>query len=454
MESYINSNNKNWFNFRYISIGLIFLMDFNINSVDFLPDLIAVIFISAGVGRICFINDNFRGAKKYLNIFYIVAAAKIMFTALHFVFGDKNIDTIISTIVLLVDFSEMLLCILIFRKIFRGLEGFFCASGNMAEKSAPFGLIPKILNVFFTAKFLLNFIPHIPALLSSSDFDALSLFFDTWVDYSFLMKFLIPPCFIIQTFFGVFVLSLVFPFFSEVSKNIELCDYIKSLINQLLINDIFFILKQNLKSAFLFFAVGCVFFIDLQFDNINIMPDFMICVLFMTGIRLIKNTDPDINSKKLNLYLIINLFISIASYVLKTLYKIKDFYSFDDDMTFMNILKIVSHVVYHSSVIAFLLIFIELYFFIKKLQQKHLDFATEYLNKYLTVSEKNIDKNRAEIFVFSAAVFSVKTLSVMLPQDRAAGMIIFIHSMVLIIFVFCMIRGLYMIRENIYSYYN
>ena len=460
MDTGINSNTKIFFNFKYIGIALIFLIDFNINNIDFLPDIIGVMLISAGIGRICFINENFNDAKKSVKIFYAVAFTKLAFNIIYFIFSDKPVfkDGVITiNTVFIIELFEMFLCILIFRKIFKGLEEYIYASGSTLN-TANLTLIPKILNIFFVIKFILSVVPHIPALFSPNDYDAFSMFFDTFIDYAFMLKFFLPPCFIIQTFLGLFVMSMVLPFFMQVAKDKELLGFIKHKINSLLINEIFFILKRTLRTAFSCFIAGCVFFIDLQFDNINILPDFMICILFITGITLVKNTDIESNelrNKKLDLYLIINLFISVASYILRTIYKTKDLYGFSEDMNYINSLRIFSDIFYHITVVIFLLIFIEFYCFIKNLQRKHLDFSTKYLNKYLAPSEKNIDKNRNKIFIAAGIVFSVKTLAVLLPKNlAAAGLIIFIHSLVLIIFVVFMIRGLYMIRDNIFSYYE
>lgn len=463
LDSDIKLTSKNLFNFKYIGISLIFLTDFNINNIDFLPDFIAVILISAGIGRIWFINENFNAVKKYAKIFYAVALSKLAFNILYFIFSDHPVftDGVVSVnVIFVIELLEMILCILIFGKIFKGIEDYLYASESNL-KPETLALIIKILNIFFAVKFLLNLIPHVPVLLSASDFDALSVLFETWIDGSFLTKFLLPPCVIIQTLFGLFTLSVVFPFITEASKDNELCGLIKKKINDFLINDIFFVFKLTYKTAFSFFAAGCIFFIDLQFDNINILPDFMICILLIIGISLVKSTDLDIKNKKLDLYLIINFFVSAVSYIMGTIYKTTASRSFSDDMISaagttidINVLRIVSNVFYHSSVIIFLLIFIEFYFFIKNMQKKHLDFSTAYLSKYHISSDKNIYKNRDIIFIIAAAVFSVKTLSVLLPQDLSAGLIIFIHSLVLIIFVVFLIRGLYMTRDNIYSYYS
>jgi len=59
-------------------------------------------------------------------------------------------------------------------------------------------------------------------------------------------------------------------------------------------------------------------------------------------------------------------------------------------------------------------------------------------------------KNKNMIFIAASVIFSVKTLSVILPP---VGIVLFIHSLFLIVFAFYVIRSLYRTKEDIYSYY-
>jgi hypothetical protein len=93
----------------------------------------------------------------------------------------------------------------------------------------------------------------------------------------------------------------------------------------------------------------------------------------------------------------------------------------------------------------------EMYYFIKKLQYKHLQFSSDYLKKYFTPGEKILHKNKDKLFIAGSAAFSVKTLAAVLPQD---GLIMFIHSLILIVFSCWVIRTLILTKENIFSYYK
>ncbi|MCL2775839.1 MAG: hypothetical protein FWD71_21215 [Oscillospiraceae bacterium] len=459
MEHDTGYNDRKLFNFIYIGIGLIFLIDFNVNTFDFLPDLFGVILIGAGIGKICYINEFFSKAKFYVNIFLAISSVKLALNAgsllqIYFkgYYAYKEIfsDSVILLLTFIFSAAELFLSVNIFKKIFKGLEDYLYMSENLPQLKN-LSVISSVLNIFFFVKFILTFLSQMPALFSDNNLDDLSIMFNITLNTDSIKNMLIPPCFIIQTLFGVFVLSLVIPFFFEISKDKNLYNLIKSKINYILINDIFFVLKRTLNTAFSLFIAGCLFFIDLQFDNINVLPDFMICILFMIGISLIKSTDNKIRNKKLDLYLIINLFLSLSAYISGTIYKIKAFYALTEDMKYLIPLKLIWNLLYHSSVIIFFLIFIEFYYFIKNFQRKHLEFSITYLNKYMTSSEKNFDNNRNIIFIAASVMFSVKTLSVILPP---VGIVLFIHSLLLVVFAFYIIRGLYRTREDIYSYYR
>jgi len=190
----------------------------------------------------------------------------------------------------------------------------------------------------------------------------------------------------------------------------------------------------------------------LQLDNINFLPDFVICIIFLSGILMITGANPDIKNRKLNFYLVVNIFISACSYFYGMFYKLESAKNFTgENLGFLLILKIIYNISYHISIILFFLIFMEFYKFIKNFQRKNLEFSVRYYNKYLTASEKNIDKNKNIILRIAAAAFCVKTISPVLPQS---GTVFFCHSMILTAFVVFVIKGLDSIKDAIYSYYN
>jgi len=451
------TNTGKFFNFRLIGIGLFFLIDFNVNTIDILPDILGLILISVGIGKTFYINENFLKAHKYINIFYIVSVVKLILNLFYLIFGRKFDDSSILLLTTLFSSAELALSLLIFTNIFKGLEIFFqifqsAANDNTAYSKKSDYLI-VLLKAFIILKFCLAMAAQIPILITDVTWDNLSIFFNDYLDGSIVKSMFNPPCFIIQALLGIFLISLVIPFFFEISKDKDFCGSVKSKINGVLIKDIFFMLKRNLNSAFILLMTGCVFFIDLQIDYINILPDFVMCIFFMAGISMILRTNPEIKNKRLNMYLVLNLFISAFSYITRIIYNIKSAESFTGENTVsLFILRISSDISFHCSVIMFFLIFIEFYSFIKNLQNKHLDFSIKYMNKYYPSSEiEKSGKNKVLILRIAAAVFCVKTISVVLPPS---GIILFFHSLILIAFVFFIIKGLYSIREAVYSYYN
>lgn len=447
-----NMTGKKLFDFKLIGLGLIFLLDFNVNTIDILPDFIGLILISAGLGKAWYINENLSKAKNYINIFFLVSLSKFVWNIIYLLIDSEMFDS--SLILLLtVIFSgfEFVLSILIFTDIFRAFEIFFQISGiiSHAKKS---DFILGLLKFFMFIKIFLAIISQVPVLITEESWDNLSMIFDLYLDADFVKNLLIPPCFIIQTLIGIFLLSLVLPFFFNIAKDKNLYDSIKSKINNMLINDNFFAVKQTLNFAFILFMAGCLFFMDFKIDGINIIPDFVICIIFMAGIFTVLMANPDIKNKKLIIYLVINFFVSGFSYITGIIYEITSGNSFSgENIKILNNLQILCSLSFYVSVILFFLIFIEFYNFIGSLQKKHLDFSVRYLNKYLTSSEKEFDRNKNIILRTAAAVFCVKILSPVLPQ---AGIILFFHAMILAVFVFFVIKGLYTIRDNIYSYYN
>ena len=443
---------KKPFNLKLIAVGLIFLLDFNINTIDFLPDIIALVFISAGIGKLYYINEDLEKAKKYINFFYAFAIIKLLWNAVYIISGFKAAldDNFVLLLAALFSIAEIILSMCVFINIFKGFEIFFNLSGRITH-AAKSSLMLLCLKIFIILKFILSMLVYIPDLLLETNWDSLSMSYDMYLDAPYVKSLLLPPCFIIQTLLGIFLISLVIPYFFAISKDTDLYDFVKLKITQALVNNPFLAITQTLRYVFLCFMAGCVFFADLRIDNINILPDFIICVFFLTGIYTVKKTNTDIKSMKLNIYLVINFFISAASYIFENIYtKIYTTGRYGENVMLMNVSKIVSVILFHISVVVFFVIFIEFYIFIKSLQRKHLEFSIRHLNKYITSSEKNLDRNKNKIMITAAAAFCIKIISPVLPQY---GWLMVLHASVLIAFISLIISVLYNIRDAVYSYY-
>jgi hypothetical protein len=324
--------------------------------------------------------------------------------------------------------------------------------GDKTAYSKKSDFVIKAIKYFIIFKSTLALFLQIPVLLTDDAWDMLSLFFNNYLVADFVKNLLAPPCFIIQTVTGLFLLSLIVPFFFEIAKDEELYDYIKTKINRELLNNHFFVTKQNLHSAFFLFMLGCLFFTDFLLDNINFLPDFMICAFLIPGIFIVRKNNPDLKIKKLTAFLAANSFISIIAYVSGMLYRISAAKAFTgENIFYLQIFRFLSAVSYQVSVVFFFLIFVEFYFFISDLRRFHIEFSVRYLNRYLASSEKNYDKNKNKIFWAAAAACCFKTLSIVLPQS---GIVIFFHLLILSVFVFFAVKGLYQTRESIYSLYK
>ena len=166
---------------------------------------------------------------------------------------------------------------------------------------------------------------------------------------------------------------------------------------------------------------------------------------------MITNTHPELKYKKLPVFLLVNSCVSILAYVSGMVYRFSKAAFFEgENALLLQILKYVSAVSFFASVIFFFFIFIEFYSFILELRRLHIEFSVRYLNKYLTSAEKNYGENKTKIIRTASAAFCVKILSAILPES---GLVIFAHSMIIAAFVFFAAKGLYQIKESIYSCY-
>ena len=140
---------EKFFDFRLIGIGLVFLMDFNVDTVDFLPDSIGLALISAGIGKGFYTSDNLAKAKKYINVFYAPALAKFGWNIVYIALDLKKTDA--SAMLLLTTvFSgfELVLGFLVFANIFAAFDGFFVVGGQ-GKISKEIGILSQSVKIFY-----------------------------------------------------------------------------------------------------------------------------------------------------------------------------------------------------------------------------------------------------------------------------------------------------------------
>ena len=119
-------HNEKLFDFKYIGIALIFLIDFNINNIDILPDFIAVYLILKAIGKTYYINEVFAETRVFLKVFYAVSIIKFTAGVIYILFlrGSTDNGSMIMTLTFIFAFFELCLSVLIFNRIFRGIEQF------------------------------------------------------------------------------------------------------------------------------------------------------------------------------------------------------------------------------------------------------------------------------------------------------------------------------------------
>ena len=448
-------NVKKQFNFKYIAIALIFFIDFNIDNLDILPNFIGVLLILKGLGKIHFINETIAEARVLVKSLLAVSLVKFAAGILYFLFADgRSIDyaSLSMMITFIFVLFETVLFVLIFRKIVRGLEQLTFMCGTF-ESTANVNTVTTVMNIFFIIKGVLTFAVQAPTLLADVDLDYWSERTGTFLTRAGLRNMLLPPAFIIVVLLGIFMLSIAMPFFFGLAKDKKLQDFVESKIMTKLTEDFFFRLRLNLKVAFAFFTAALIFFIDIRFVyHINILPDVFVCILLFFGVSQIAGNDRDMINKKLNRYLLLNIPISLAAYIMQTFFSVHIFYAFADEMPALNQFRVFADIVYYISVILFVLIFIEFYYFIRKLQYKHMEFSSEYLNKYFVAEEKVLYKDKTKVFIFGGIIFSIKMLATLQPRDD--GLVPFLYSCTLIVFSVWAIRALALIREDICNYYT
>ena len=449
---------KKIFNFKLIGIGFIFLIDYNIGAVDILPDWIGLVLILLGIGKTAYINSNFGSAAKYIKIWLAVAVIKSILTAIEIAYSVFN-DSDMLLFAVLFGLFDLFFSFIVFGNIIAACD-MFLNIDNQFDNLRKLTYIYPILKIFFAVKFILTVLSQLPLLLSEMTYDYLSVKYNIFFTLEIAKNIITPPCFIASTLFGLFAASLVAPFFNSVSKSETLCEIIKDEVNHLFLNDRFFMLKRSFDHAFGFFMVGIAFFVDFEFDRINLLPDFVIYICLLFGLKILSVFERRLNyigkdksRKSLKVFIFFGLLISLAAYIFTTVYR-SEYLELAVALDTIFIFRILASVFYILSVALFFIIAVRFFENIKKIREYHYGFSQIYLKTYV---KKDEVKNKNKLLLILLGITSAAKISSLFIGDIDSleiGVYKFFIAVILIAFVVFAVRYLYKVKHDIYDFYK
>ncbi len=294
----------------------IFLFNPNVNLLDILPDCIGFLLLIAAISRAADLVPHFEEARRgFMRLFWITLIKIPAYFAVVSVIGDNMDNRVMITLVTLVfGVVEIIFSISAMSEFFSAMDylgarfGAFSASGAVAKDTA------RITYIWIIAKQLLAFLPEL-CHLSSYEYAGYVDFSRNIAEYYY---FFVGSAVFLALLGGVVYLAFTVSFSTTLSQDESLApllakiraDNARPLRGESRI--------RRIKLGLSLFAAGAGCTINLYFDNINYLPNFLTALLFAAAALVLLPL-----TKRAVAPLVISLCalpISVTAYVLRELF--------------------------------------------------------------------------------------------------------------------------------------
>ncbi len=274
---------KKIINFSAIGLSLVFLLNPNINIIDFLPDFIGYILLCVALTSLSDINETVADALGMFKKLILIDAAKIV--ALLWVFGISVVNERNSSLMLwsfTFGVLEMLFVIPAFIKLFKGITELGYLHDNTSvvgakkagSKKNYTDKVRSLTVLFVGLKAVMSFLPELSDLTSTEYNENMGI--TNMYRYIGLMRML---CFIPVLIVGIIWIVRCVTYFNRVSKDVEFVGALERVYDEKVAHKSGIFVKRNIAIAFGVLLVATFFSLDFRMENINMFPDFVSAVL-------------------------------------------------------------------------------------------------------------------------------------------------------------------------------
>ena len=266
-------------NVLLIVAACFFLFNPNVIVIDFLPDFIGYILLCAALTRLADLDDRIADAVTGFKKMIFVDAGK--FLAILWIFGmsvesEKTASMLLWTFVFCV--LELIFAIPAYLNLFGGM----LALANFYDNTAIHGYAKKkkrrnytesirlFTVIFVIVKAALAFLPEM-AELSNTAYDESSAFLHIYRFIGLLRGMAFIAAFIV----GVIWFFKMVRYFVRVKKDRELIDALTCAYEEKVVPKVGMFITRNMKTGIFLLATAAVFTLDIRFENINFLPDFI-----------------------------------------------------------------------------------------------------------------------------------------------------------------------------------
>ncbi len=268
--------------YGYFIAAVIFLFNPCINIVDILPDFFGYMFLLKGLEKWADLCPNIADAVQGIGKLRWYMLIKLPAIILIPIMRDDTFTLLLTFAFILI---ELIYAIPAAGRIFDGLEYF----GTRFDGQAVFnGLkdLRLLTNIFFISKSALCLIPELTSLssyeysgyiTSTPQFD-LSQYKNLFLLAGVLLSLLIGILWLINTL----------PYINRISKDTPFLERILHDYDLEITENVGISIRRRLHTAIVFLVAGFVFFLNIWFDSVNVIPTFIGALFIISALLKLK----------------------------------------------------------------------------------------------------------------------------------------------------------------------
>lgn len=259
--------------------GALFLFNPNVNILDVLPDCIGYLLLLAGMRRAAHTLPYFDDATRYCRYLAILTATRLpaYFVMTSLAAGNNEQRVIITLFTLCYGIGELLLLFPAFRALFAGTEYLAERYGVRAAGTPAAALAARVAMFAMAAKPVLAFLPEL-CWLSSKNVG----YVDGRLSVIALYPYFVVAACVLGLIAGAAFLCTFLPFCRALQADAGLSDLSRQMAAEApdgTLRGADRIRRVTWGGRFL--TIGAFCLIDLVFDDINYLPDFLGALCFL-----------------------------------------------------------------------------------------------------------------------------------------------------------------------------
>lgn len=259
--------------------GTIFLLNPNINIVDFLPDFIGYLLIYRGLFMFSDIDCHMEDAYKKAKWLIIVNLAKLIFILM--LPSSNDTDVLLFTFMFAV--AEIILTVPFFSEFFAGMN-YLCSKYDNTTALKAESETKFFVYLFVTSK---TFLPLVPELFSLSDsVYGLELKHDHYkhlYNIEAVKRLCILGVFAIVLILGIITGIKLIGYLASLKNNKSFISCLRDYYNTNILSDTKLWSGRYFNLVVTLFSFGIMFFNNFSLDSIAVIPDTIGYILIIIG---------------------------------------------------------------------------------------------------------------------------------------------------------------------------